>query len=190
MKSWNVVNNKKGFTLAELIITLAVAGIVMTSVMAFFISNLKKFNMADEQVTLQKEIEKAVDVLSETFIKASKIERSQISTQKATYDVINSSGIIEQRITKETTLDGKVKLTIQKDPNAAATNPEREIGVFKDVKIIATKKDTSQSETEFSNSDPNIDANNPVKQVDIEIIGEKNGYRVPINTQVYLRNAQ
>lgn len=47
------MRNKKGFTLIELIIILAIMGVVMTAVSSFFIGNLDAFKHASNQVDVQ-----------------------------------------------------------------------------------------------------------------------------------------
>ena len=48
-----IKNKIQGFTLVELLITLSLAGIILTLVFSFFINNLKNFNRAEHEVDLQ-----------------------------------------------------------------------------------------------------------------------------------------
>ncbi len=47
--------NNKGFTLVELLVVLALSGLIITSVFSFFITNIKSFNRADDQIELQQQ---------------------------------------------------------------------------------------------------------------------------------------
>ncbi|MEJ8554507.1 PilW family protein [Tepidibacter sp. Z1-5] len=57
-----ILKNKKGFTLIELLIVLAITSIVIGAINLFFISNYKTFFRADNQITVQDEIQNAMNI--------------------------------------------------------------------------------------------------------------------------------
>lgn len=65
--------NNDGFTLVELLVTLGLAGIIISIVMSFFISNLKSYQMINTQSELQYQSQYIVNYMTNKFLEASEI---------------------------------------------------------------------------------------------------------------------
>jgi prepilin-type N-terminal cleavage/methylation domain-containing protein len=76
--------NKKGFTLIELIVALSIAVIVISAVGSFLVSNLKSFNMANDQIDSQAQAKKALEFFTDTVMQGSGITTDMDSTQDYT----------------------------------------------------------------------------------------------------------
>ncbi|MDF2520911.1 MAG: hypothetical protein K0R84_1539, partial [Clostridia bacterium] len=59
-----LIKNRKGFTLVELILVLALLSIVMVPLSSFMIVNYKYLNKANKQIEAQAEAESAVNAIS------------------------------------------------------------------------------------------------------------------------------
>lgn len=65
---------KRGFTLIELIITLAILGIILIPISNFFFTNYKELNNVNRQLNLQYEGEKAVKKFTDVAIESKGIQ--------------------------------------------------------------------------------------------------------------------
>lgn len=68
-----MIKVKKGFTLIELIITLAILGIMLSAVFMFFNFNTKTLSQADFEIELQRAGEKVIEQITNISIQSSKI---------------------------------------------------------------------------------------------------------------------
>lgn len=62
--------SREGFTLIELLIILAVAGVLLAATGTFLINNLRSFNMAGEQITVQDQAQRAMNHIVEEIMPA------------------------------------------------------------------------------------------------------------------------
>jgi len=68
---------KKGFTLIEMIITLALLGIVMTAISSFFLINYRTLNNVSKELDFQREGEKAINLIIEKAMESKGIGEIQ-----------------------------------------------------------------------------------------------------------------
>lgn len=61
----------KGFTLVEVLITLAILGIILTVIFTFFLTNYKTLNKAQIEIELQSEGDKVINKISNVAIQCS-----------------------------------------------------------------------------------------------------------------------
>ncbi|MGH4138002.1 PilW family protein [Clostridium sp.] len=66
--------NKKGFTLVELIISMAIFSIVMGTIYFFFITNYKILNKVSLETDIQTEAEKAIEKITYVAMESSDVE--------------------------------------------------------------------------------------------------------------------
>ncbi|RKD27890.1 prepilin-type N-terminal cleavage/methylation domain-containing protein [Caminicella sporogenes DSM 14501] len=64
------MNNKHGFTLVEVLISIAIMGIILSAVFSFFLSNYKTFIKSDNQIEAQYQAQIAMNELVENIMEA------------------------------------------------------------------------------------------------------------------------
>lgn len=64
------MQNRKGFTLLELILVMALLSIVLIPLSTFFISNYNYFHKSNQQIEAQEQAEKAINSFSERIMNA------------------------------------------------------------------------------------------------------------------------
>ncbi len=67
-------SNNKGFTLVELLVTLGIAGIVITLIFNFLIINLKTFNQSSDEIALQEESQRIMNKIIEIGMESTKVK--------------------------------------------------------------------------------------------------------------------
>jgi len=125
------VNDKKGITLIEIIITLALMGIIITPIFSFFLMNYKTFNTETNNIDLSFEIEEVANTISNNSI-----------TYKNIHNVIGNKFNDEIEISKVEFL----KLNNNKDIYEIKENKlflnDKEIGKFiEKISLIPIPKD-------------------------------------------------
>lgn len=68
------MKNKKGFTLIELIVILALAGIVIVGVMSFFIANYRSYDRINTESELQYQSQYIINYMTNKILEANKIK--------------------------------------------------------------------------------------------------------------------
>lgn len=105
--------NSKGFTLLELIIVLALVGMVISSIFSFLLFNMRTFNRGTDQVQAQHEAQMLMDKVIDNIIE------TEEKTSNGNYKVSSSDFVRFKR-------DGTdVKMKIGADD---LTNPTNVIG--------------------------------------------------------------
>lgn len=66
-----LAGKNEGYTLIELLIILAVAGILLSAIMTFFITNFRNFNRETDDLHAQTQANKAMEFLTEKIIETS-----------------------------------------------------------------------------------------------------------------------
>ncbi|MBU3189516.1 prepilin-type N-terminal cleavage/methylation domain-containing protein [Clostridium bowmanii] len=74
--------NKKGFTLVELIISMAILSIVMTAIYSFFLSDYKSLNRVSTEVEIQTQAEKAIEKITNIGMESSSVKISTAGTDE------------------------------------------------------------------------------------------------------------
>lgn len=67
------LRNQKGFTLIELIVVIAIVGIILTPISSFLITNIKIFYRAEEQIQLQTNLKRFMEETADVIRGASLI---------------------------------------------------------------------------------------------------------------------
>ncbi len=70
--------NKKGFTLVELMISMAIFSVVLLTIYSFFFTNYKSLNRVSLEVSIQTEAEKAIEKITSIAMESSTV---MINTQ-------------------------------------------------------------------------------------------------------------
>jgi prepilin-type N-terminal cleavage/methylation domain-containing protein len=83
------MNNKKGFTLIELIVILALASIVMLAVMSFFIANYRSYNMLNTESELQYQSQNIINFMTDKILETKEFEGKDADDE---YSFINDDG--------------------------------------------------------------------------------------------------
>lgn len=78
---------EKGFTLVEVLITLAILGIILPIIFTFFLTNYKTLNKSEIEVEVQTQAEKAIEKITNIAIESSNVI---ISTEGTDEKIDNS----------------------------------------------------------------------------------------------------
>jgi prepilin-type N-terminal cleavage/methylation domain-containing protein len=68
------MKNKRGFTLLELIVIIALASVVMLAVMSFLITNYRSYNVINTVSELQYQSQYTINYITEKILEANKFE--------------------------------------------------------------------------------------------------------------------
>ncbi|WFD11047.1 PilW family protein [Tepidibacter hydrothermalis] len=157
-----ILKNKKGFTLIELLIVLAITSIVIGAINLFFLSNYKTFFRADDQITVQHQVQKAINEI---------VDRVR-ETEKVLQDPVDKPS--------EYIIEFKTDLTIKYDKTnkiiSYKKGTESEVELAENIEKFEIRPIPSESDY--------IDC----KGIEIKIKAKKNGSEVEIIDEVYFRN--
>lgn len=67
------IRSKKGFTMVELVIVIAIMGVVFTAVSSFLLTNLKTFYRADDQIDAQYNAQMAMNDIIDNIMESQSI---------------------------------------------------------------------------------------------------------------------
>lgn len=73
------IKHKKGFTMVELVIVIAIMGIVFTAISSFLLNNIKTFHRAEDQIDTQYSAQIAMNVIVDSIMEGQGVE-GHIST--------------------------------------------------------------------------------------------------------------
>lgn len=104
MKDNNLKVNNKGFTLVELLVALAISGVVIIMISLLIVNSSSMFNNENKNIDLQNEFQVVDGFLSETLMEAKtlNITDSSDGTQTLTLYTGEKSGNALQPVTTET----------------------------------------------------------------------------------------
>lgn len=87
-------HGKKGFTMVELVIVIAIMGVVFTAISAFLINNLKTFNRAENQIDAQYNAQVAMNQIVDNIMESQCIVSINSNTGSYLGGVLDVSDII------------------------------------------------------------------------------------------------
>ncbi|MBZ9624852.1 type II secretion system GspH family protein [Clostridium sp. FP2] len=109
----------RGFTLIEVLITLAILGIILSAIATFFFTNYKTINKAQIEIEIQSEGDKVIEKISNTAIQCSEMKLTTSDNDDKIDSINDSIEFIDKEpntlIVKEThtfTLDSSKKLLL------------------------------------------------------------------------------
>lgn len=157
--------NKKGLTLIELLIGLALSSVVMVAIGSFLVTNINFSNLAQDEIYVQEQVRKAMRAVSDLIMDKEKMQTMVLSGE-------NTESAI---FTK-----GSENLTISYNPVAK----ELQYTLGAEPQVLA--KDISKFRIEEIEG-----TNNKLLEVTIEGVknpGTRKEVRFSLNNQVFLRN--
>lgn len=108
----NLLKNKRGITLVELIVALALVVVVMIPLSSFFITNYKYLYKANKEIEAQRQAEKSMNNLSDVLINTkAALDRSYIgnnsslSIERIVFSLMDGSFVVLQYM--DTNSDGR-----------------------------------------------------------------------------------
>ncbi|WP_459195416.1 PilW family protein [Wukongibacter baidiensis] len=167
------LRNNRGFTMVELVVVMAIMGIVFITISSFLINNIKTFNRAEDQVEAQHNIQIAMNEIVDNIMEA----RGIVEPIK-TY----SGGSV-----KEIIFEINESSYLQYDFDNGSKTLSRGKGVNK---ASITTSEYAKHIEEFDVTKI-LDDQNTVIGVEITITTELNDSDITLNrNQVYFRNAK
>ncbi|MTI48210.1 PilW family protein [Sporosalibacterium faouarense] len=178
----NLMLSDQGITLIELLVTLAIVGIVLTMVTSFFIANLNNFNRAEDELDLQYEAQATMNYITEIAIQSRSIVSLEDSegVNQLSYDgndkielgeIAFDFEYIDDETDNESIRDESFRLDLD---NRVLIHDGKEVGRY----INNVKVNPIPSGTEFSKARG--------LNIVIEMSEDNNTKR--IESQVYFRN--
>lgn len=138
------LKNNKGFTLVELLVTLAISSVILGLVVSFFIMNIKNFDRSEHQLDLQYESQFAMNYITDLIMEGERI--SYIENINNSIKTL-SNGVVKVReiriITKkidESSLNVTTReeiFTVDED-SRKIYHGDKEIGDYVDEVIVET----------------------------------------------------
>lgn len=167
--------NKKGFTLIELIVVLAIAGIVITAVGSFLISNMKTFNVGDDQIECQHQAQLVADKIVEAAMESKGISMVKNSSGLSIGSSYSPPADPEYIGEIDFTYDNKpdVKFGFSKTSGKVSYNGNAIAGYI--TQLIVEPMPSGQSYTDCSG-------------IRITVVSTKNQSHIQVNNEVYFRN--
>lgn len=108
----NLLKNRRGITLIELIVALSLVMVVMIPLSSFFITNYKNLYKVDKQIEAQRQAEKSINNLADILINSkAALDRSYISNNpslsidRIVFSLMDGSFVVLQYM--DTNSDGR-----------------------------------------------------------------------------------
>lgn len=164
--------NKKGFTLVELMISMAIFSMVMGTIYSFFLTNYKFLNRVSLETEIQTEAEKAIEKITNIAMESSDVEITEDTDGK----MKNSIGHV--KLYKNGGSDYVFTIEDHKLMLAIGASPKIQVAEFVEYIICNQITITNNGVTK------NIG-------IDIEIafeLGIKDNEDKIINNEIYFRN--
>ncbi len=183
--SFSIKESNKGFTLIELIISLALAGIILSIVLSILISNISMFHINDREIELQQQGQFIIGFLEDKIIESTGITYLQDNNgilKHETNEKVNLKKIIFKNIPEA--VDKGYIFQLSKDPNHNYYNMKYGIGL---------------------SGTPTVEAGNYIERIEVEpiplesiyteakglaveILFNFNGKMKAFKTQLFFRN--
>lgn len=168
------IHNKKGFTMVELVIVIAIMGIVFTAISSFLINNIKTFHRAEDQIHTQHNAQSAINIIVDNIMGAKGIQSlipyEGNSIKNVIFTITDSEGnnkYVEYSFDKS-----NKTLSWGQGSNWAAISTHEYAKNIKDFEIIKIMDGAI------------------TQGVEIKIIAELNDSETILKNQVYFRNAE
>lgn len=85
------MGHQKGFTLIELIVTLGLAGIIISIVFSFFIMNIKSYETINTQSERQYQSQSAINFMTNKILEAEKFTKDETDVDNTVYKFEHST---------------------------------------------------------------------------------------------------
>lgn len=184
------LKNKKGVTLIELIIVLALITVVMIPVSSFFITNCKYLNKASKELEAQGQAEKSINNIADILINAkAAVSRSYVD---------NNSALGIDRIVFSL-MDGSFVVLQYMDSNSDGRRDSINVKKTSDIDYIIQASEASETiraknivyfDIIFKPDDSNISNSNiAVLTITVTDSGNAKGDEIAIvKSEIFLRN--
>jgi len=187
----NILKNKKGFTLVELIVVLALVAVVMVPVSSFFITNYKYLNKTTKETEAQRQAEKSINNIADILINTkSALDRSYVGNnsslgvERIVFKLRDGSFVVLQYM--DSNSDGR------KDSiNAKETNDYDYIIKASEITETIKAKNVNYFDVTLKPDDSNIaNSNIAVITITVSDSGKEEGDEaVTLKTEIFMRNS-
>jgi len=165
------MRHQKGFTLVELLVTLGLAGIIMSLVMSFFIMNIKNYEAINIQSELQYQSQYIINFMTNKILEAEKI-----NTVNYNPDESGEKTDIEE-----------ISFNHGLDVFAFVINGDKDMKFVESSSVPTTETDLGKNVKLNVKPIPNGDFKD-ANGLEIELILKKGKQEFPIKQTVYMRN--
>lgn len=177
-------SNNKGFTLVELIITLAIAAIILGIVMTFFITNIKSSNIITDKTELQYQAQNVMNFITEKAMQSSGISKVYIKDgnsylpQDMSIQEVSNVGYIGFIV------EGVKHIFVLDRGNIYYSDSISDLNIIKNNKYILGKWLTNIN-IKSNSAGADLSSTN---SIEITLEFEKNDAKVTLSNIVYMRN--
>lgn len=186
----NLLKNRRGITLIELIVALSLVMVVMIPLSSFFITNYKNLYKVDKQVEAQRQAEKSINNLADILINSkAALDRSYISNNpslsidRIVFSLMDGSFVVLQYM--DTNSDGR------RDSINAKNTSDIDY-IIQDTEILETikAKNVDYFNVILKPDDSNIaNSSMAVLTITVSDSGAAEGDEtVTVSSEIYMRN--
>lgn len=167
------MTNRKGFTLVELIVVIAIIGSVMTVATSFLLNNVKLFNKENQKIDVQQEAQLAMNGIIDMIMEAEKMV--SISHNGSNLDImvfqIEEDRFIGYKLDEE---DGVQVLKRGVDSDSTIGDMDTFARYVEKCEVTLLPEGVADIED--------------VQGISVEVTCQKEGAATTLNNEVYFRN--
>lgn len=186
----NLLKNRRGITLVELIVALSLVMVVMIPLSSFFITNYKNLYKVDKQIEAQRQAEKSINNLADILINSkAALDRSYISNnpslsvERIVFSLMDGSFAVLQYM--DTNSDGR-----RDSINAKNTSDIDYVIQAAEISETIKAKNVDYFNVILKPDDSNIaNSSMAVLTITVSDSGEAEGDEtVTVSSEIYMRN--
>lgn len=169
-----MLNSQKGISLMELIIVIAIVGLILSSISSFFIMNLRSSKTSEEQLEVQYQLQNALNLFTNRLQNAENIIYNE--------DINSKTITVEYDKNWDGSIDSTDVLILDKTSHTLLINGVQKGEFISNIELTPLD-DNGTTELDISSM-------NSSKIIKIAIYALKGGTHSDTSTIIYIRNKQ